>query len=598
MTHSSLHPQIILASMPWAIFNRPSIQLGCLKSYIETSTRYRVTTLHPYLDIAQAIGITNYNIIADNSWAGEALFSALLFPAQRDKAKKVFKESLGLKAKQLPAFDSLLSNLEESCKQWIDRVDWRSYQLAGFSLCFSQLLASLYIATQLKHMPACPPIVFGGSSCGGTLGTSLLRAFSVIDYIIDGEGETPLAGLCAYLSGDSNQLPARVLSRRSFTDRVAAPDITDINTLPTPDYSSYFQELHRVFPDSPFIPTLPLEFSRGCWWNKCTFCNLNLQWSGYRWKKATKVLKELEQLTTSHQCLDYTFTDNSLPPREADVFFDTVTKSNADYRFFAEVRGITTPDKLKKHRCGGLDTIQVGIESLSNSLLAKMKKGVSVIENIAIMKYAMTAGIVLEGNLIIEFPGSTSEEVNKTVENLEYVRPYHPLSAATFFLGHGSPIDLSPVAYGIKAVTRHRKNRALFPMNIFQNLDLLTKEYRGDRQKQRKLWQPVRESIARWQHFHSHRNSTFSCALSYRDGGGFLIIRQELPQAPPLRHRLQGFSRAIYLFCDEIRTVNDICGQFKNLKESAILAFIHQLCQKRLMYRENNRILSLAIHRH
>jgi ribosomal peptide maturation radical SAM protein 1 len=583
--------------MPWAIFNRPSIQLGCLKSYIEKSTRYKVTTLHPYLDIAQAIGIANYNIIADNSWAGEALFSALLFPAQKDKAKKVFKESLGAKTKQLPSFESLLIDLEECCRLWSDKIEWHTYQLAGFSLCFSQLLASLYISAQLKQKPGCPPIVFGGSSCGGTLGTSLIQSFSQIDYIIDGEGEMPLARLCSFLSGDSNQFPTRIFSRQTSTDRSTAEEITDINTLPVPDYSSYFQELRRAFPDSSFIPTLPLEFSRGCWWNKCTFCNLNLQWCGYRWKRASKVKEELEQLATAHQCLDYTFTDNALPPHEADLFFDAVAESKADYRFFAEVRGITKPETLTKHRLGGLDTIQVGIESLCNSLLRKMKKGVSVIENIAIMKYAMTAGIILEGNIIVEFPGSTPEEVNQTIENLEYVRPYNPLSPATFFLGHGSPIDKDPMAYGIKAVTRHRKYRALFPMDVLQNLNLLTKEYRGDRQKQRKLWQPVRDSIANWQRFHTHRNSRTSCALSYRDGGNFLIIRQELPETAPLRHRFQGLSRAIYLFCDEIRTISEICDHFKSLKESAILAFIHQLCQKRLMYRENDQILSLAIHR-
>jgi ribosomal peptide maturation radical SAM protein 1 len=597
MTISSLQPQIILASMPWAIFSRPSIQLGCLKSYIEQSTGYRVTTLHPYLDVAKAIGLANYNIIADNSWAGETLFSALLFPAQKEKAKKVFKESLGQKRQQLPEFESLLISLEECCQQWIEQIEWHKYQLAGFSLCFSQLLASLYIAAQIKQKQDCPPIVFGGSSCGGALGTSLMRSFSQIDYIIDGEGEKPLAGLCNYLSGDTPQFPTRVLSRQTFTNVTPAPEIADINTLPVPDYSSYFQELRRIFPDTPFIPSLPLEFSRGCWWNKCTFCNLNLQWCGYRWKKAAKVTEELEQLATAYQCLDYTFTDNALPPREAELFFDAVADSGADYRFFAEIRGITEPETLKRHRHGGLDTIQVGIESLCDSLLAKMKKGISVIENIAIMKYSMAAGIVLEGNIIVEFPGSTSEEVSKTVETLEYVRPYRPLSPATFFLGHGSPIDKDPVAYGIKAVTRHRKNRALFPKELFQNLDLLTKEYRGDRQKQRILWQPVRDSITDWQCFHAHRHSTVPCALSYRDGGSFLIIRQEMQNTAPLLHRFQGLSRAIYLFCDEIRTIPEICVQFKSLKESAILAFIHQLCQKRLMFRENDRILSLAIHR-
>ena len=75
--------QVVLCSMPWAIANRPSIQLGALKSWLERETSVQVVTIHPYLYIARTVGLDNYNLIADNGWAGEALFSALLFPERR-----------------------------------------------------------------------------------------------------------------------------------------------------------------------------------------------------------------------------------------------------------------------------------------------------------------------------------------------------------------------------------------------------------------------------------------------------------------------------------------------------------------------------------
>lgn len=582
--------------MPWAIFNRPSIQLGALKAYVEGSTGCQVTTLHPYLHIASAIGTDSYAAIADNSWAGESLFAALLFAEQKQSARRNFLEGLGAKAQRLPDFDTLLDILESSCAHWLNHVDWSTFRLAGFSLCFNQLLASLYMARLLQEVPGAPPIVFGGSACSGSLGNSLLDHFPQIDYIIDGEGELPLAGLCNYLCNFATAFPKRVLARRDHETTTPAPEIDDLNTLPTPDYAPYFEELKAAFPESPFIPILPVEFSRGCWWNKCTFCNLNVQWCGYRWKKAGKVFKELAKLTARHQCLDYTFTDNALPAREAEAFFASTATGANDFRFFAEIRGITRARSFADYRKGGLDTIQVGIESLSASLLIKMQKGVSVIDNIATMKYAMAADIHLEGNLIVEFPGSTPAEVTETLENLEFVLPYKPLSAATFFLGHGSPIDRDPRAHGITAITQHHKNRRMFPARYRNGLTLLVKEYRGDRQQQRRLWRPVREKMKAWQDFHHGRRSRFSCPLSYRDGGTFILIRQERPLSPTLRHRLQGLSRAIYLFCSEIRTVAEIIAHFTSLKESAILAFIHQLCQKRLMYREHDRILSLAIH--
>ena len=72
--------------MPWAIFNRPSIQLSALKEYLrrnlENST---VETYHPYLEAAKCIGIDTYHTLSENVWAGEALYSSLLFPELKEK---------------------------------------------------------------------------------------------------------------------------------------------------------------------------------------------------------------------------------------------------------------------------------------------------------------------------------------------------------------------------------------------------------------------------------------------------------------------------------------------------------------------------------
>jgi hypothetical protein len=82
---------LTLVSMPWAIFNRPSIQLGALKGYLKQQlVDIQIDCHHPYLSAAQTIGLEPYRIISENPWAGEALYSGLLFPNSRDKAKKLF----------------------------------------------------------------------------------------------------------------------------------------------------------------------------------------------------------------------------------------------------------------------------------------------------------------------------------------------------------------------------------------------------------------------------------------------------------------------------------------------------------------------------
>jgi len=223
-----------------------------------------------------------------------------------------------------------------------------------------------------------------------------------------------------------------------------------------------------------------------------------------------------------------------------------------------------------------------------------MNKGTTAIENIAAMRQCAEAGIALDGNLIIEFPGSTEQEVLETLNNLDFILPFPPLACASFFLGHGSPVAADPGRYGILAMTQHGGNKKLFPKKILQNLTMLIKDYRGDHVLQRKSWKAVTKKIDAWHDFHKKRNPA-KPALLYRDGGSFLLIRQEQINDSPLQHRLQGMSREIYLFCREIREFDTICHEFSSIKENTLRTFLEDLCSKKIMFSEKGLFLTLAI---
>ncbi|KAB2887687.1 MAG: hypothetical protein F9K32_19075, partial [Desulfobulbaceae bacterium] len=352
----------MLISMPWALFNRPSLQLAALKAYVEREMEAEILTRHPFLDVAAAIGIDAYRRISASSWAGEALFAPLLFPGQRQKARDLFNSSLHRPApgeKRLD-FDELVSRIAEACDDWLARNDLSGSRLIGFSVCFGQLLPSLHLSRRISENGLDARIVFGGSSCCGDTGRALLRHFPWIDHVVDGEGEQALLGLCRYLAKNAAEMPARVLSRDSGPSPCPRHQSEGLDNLPTPDYRPYFAEIKTIFQELPFIPVLPVEFSRGCWWNKCTFCNLNLQWQGYRCKSAERMISEVESLAREYQCLDFTFTDNALPVRQADRFFQRQRELQQDRRFFAEIRAKCETRRLNDYARGGLRTIQVG----------------------------------------------------------------------------------------------------------------------------------------------------------------------------------------------------------------------------------------------
>jgi ribosomal peptide maturation radical SAM protein 1 len=593
--------QVALVSMPWSIFNRPSIQLGALKAYLNNTFDWiSVRNFHPYLDVAKLLGPEVYHEISLHVWNCESLYTPLVFPELQSVARKVFeKEARSSKILKAIDFDETVRNLESTLKGFVDSVEWNTFQLVGFTVCFNQLFPTLAVIKQLKEQYPDVPVVVGGSSCPDDLVGSLVK-LAAIDYVISGEGEKTLAGLCGYLAKKTNSMPGNVYAPQNNGSKCEYSNNVQVKTLanlPAPDYDDYFTDMRRVFAKEPFIPTLPIEFSRGCWWRKCAFCNLNLQWQGYRFKESKQMVEEVVNLSEKYRSLEFAFTDNALPVKQSVGFFDKVAAIGRDLSFFGEIRASMRGEKLAACRQGGLNVVQVGIESLSSSLLDKMVKGTSAIENVAIMKDAVANGVQLEGNLIVEFPGSTEAEVDETLANLDFVLPFHPLATAAFFLGHGSPVCLDPDKYGINAVLQHPRFKQLFPRDLLPQLSFLIKGYRGDRKFQKRIWKPVVQKVNKWQKFHQQRKcSTLQKpALSYRDGGNFLIIRQELPGKSALHHTLRGLSREIYLACEGISGIDMLADMFPKASREKIANFLGDLVKKRLIFNEKDSYLALAV---
>ncbi|HSR35661.1 MAG TPA: radical SAM protein, partial [Desulfurivibrionaceae bacterium] len=400
-----------LIAMPWPLYNRPSVQLGALSAYLrQQDGEMAPVALHPYLEVAHLLGPATYHRVSQNLWLCEALYAPLLFPAQHESAGRLARKIMG--RNPFLDFDRTVARLRDHLADWVSRQPWDTFGLAGFSVCFHQLFASLAAAQAVRKVCSALPIVFGGSSCAGAAGESLARVFPCIDHIISGEGEQPLLALC------------RRLSDRSLPEPDAA-QLHDLAALPVPDYSAYFSEMAATFgPGLPFLPELPVEFSRGCWWNRCTFCNLNLQWCGYRAKKAEAMAAEVRSLAERHSVADFAFTDNVLPPKEAPRFFAVMGEDGHDLRFFAEIRANLREQELATMRQGGLTVVQAGIEALSDSLLRRMQKGATVLDNLALMNACLAQGIRLEGNLITEFPASTEAEVEETLAMLDFLWPF------------------------------------------------------------------------------------------------------------------------------------------------------------------------------
>lgn len=605
---------VVLVSAPFPLYNRPSIQLGTLKAFLNAHLPdVYVAAHHMYLEVAQHIGYPIYQALSERMWLAETVCAALLFPNHFARVKKLYvRKAKGKKALKGLEFERLVSKVKTVSEAFMRRVRWDDFNLAGFSICLCQMTATLYLIRRIKERFPKLTIVGGGSTFSGLASKQLFSAFPEIDYWINGEGERPLTQLTRYLIDNPSDhgFPkiSGVIHRHNAQNGAFNRffQLTDLDTLPLPDYDDYFKRLKSFIPEKRFFPTLPVEFSRGCWWHRksetgnddgCVFCNLNLQWEGYRSKRPERAVAEIDNLTSRYEVLDVALMDNLIPARRSGAVFERLSKKTKDFKLFCEIRPNTSRQLLRRMKNAGVGEVQVGIEALSTPLLKKLNKGVTAIQNLEIMKHCEALGIVNDSNLILCFPGSEEKDVTETLRVLDYSLSYRPLRAVNFWLGQGSPMIKTASTYGIRAVFNHTNYGLLFPPEIARNVPLMVQTYRGDLSLQKRRWQPVKQKLKVWKmtYYKLRKNADGGPILSYQDGRDFMIIRQQQLNGPTLKHRLSGDSRAIYLFCEQHRSLKAILDRFGHVSEKKISSFLKMMIDKRLMFREKNRFLSLAI---
>lgn len=606
----STSDHVVLVAPPWALFNRPAVQLGTLKAYLQSQIPgITVVCRYFYLQIAEALGYPLYRTVSEHTWAAESLYAALLYPERRKAARRVFDREARRHAElRRIDFTAVTETLEELTEACIAQVDWRRFGIAGFSICFCQLTAALYLIRRIKQQVPELEVVAGGSTLIGREHETFFNAFPEIDAFVYGEGERPLAALIRRrIKPDTAALSSALATRETPPSAVLSFDqISDLNTLPGPDYDEYFQILNQMAPSGRFFPVLPIEASRGCWWRTrkdreqgCAFCNLNLQWAGYRTKTPARIAGEIDVLTSRHQTLAVAFADNLLPLRPGRAVFAGISELGKDLKLFGEIRATTPGAVLRQMQRAGVEEVQVGIEAMSTRLLQKLNKGTTAIQNLQVMRHCAELKIRNNANLILYFPGSDDEDVSETLRTLAWALPFQPLRCVHFWLGYGSPVYEAAEQYGIRAVFNHPHYASLFPPEIARSLKWMIQAYRGDRIEQRRRWKPVKEKVKEWKRTYEQIQHRYpgEPALSYRDGGDFMIIRELHPQGDPFTHRLTGASREIYCFCRRHRGFKKIARTFPRIQSGQLKAFLTMMCDKKLMFEERDRYLSLAVQR-
>lgn len=589
--------KLLLISMPFATLDAPSIQLGALSGYLKNKG-IPVDVHHAYVRCAEILDPELYRVIS-YSMRDEIFYPHFLYPENFERYRYMITSYFNNFVKYRPiSLETVLGRLNSFNEELLVRLDFSKYSLIGFSVTYDQLKSSILLSRRIKQRYPDIPIVFGGAYCNGDLGISLLKTFPEIDFIVSGEGEETLTALFKNLA----KKKFAAIKGLGWRDKGSVkfngfPEKLPLDSLPMPEYEDYFHELENCSPGFKnavrYQFFIPIEGSRGCWWNKCTFCNLNSQYHDYREKSVARVIEEVKKQVNKYQCHSISFVDNIQRIKNFDKLMSGLKELHQDLNIFLQTRaGHLKKTDYALMRDAGVTKVQIGIEAFGSSYLKKMNKGVTTIENLAAIKYCQEFGILVIYNLITNYPNEDQDDLQEASENIKFLKSYiPPWAIIPLGIYHGSPVYRNPKDFNIKEIKIPDHNLWRFPQKIWETLISFYYDYTciNDVKDRRLSWQEI---LRTWQH--TGRDRIHRPLLYYQDTGDFLTITDQLSENN-FKKILKGVERELYLFCDSVQTRAAILKKFTEFSPDHLESILKKWIANRWMFREEDNFLSLAV---
>jgi radical SAM superfamily enzyme YgiQ (UPF0313 family) len=320
------------------------------------------------------------------------------------------------------------------------------------------------VAQTIKRTQPGIVTVLGGGYCNTELRSmNEPRVFDYFDFVILDAGERPLLALIEHLENTRplEQLVRTYTRERGYVD-FKEPDIPFSATgtpsyvgLPLDDYLSLLDMLnpmHRLWSDGRWNK---LTIAHGCYWKKCSFCDVNLDYiSRYDLAVTDVLIDRIQSLIAETGQTGFHFVDEAAPPKALKSLAKGLLQRKLDISWWGNIR---FEKSFNTELCrllaeSGCIAVTGGLEVASDRLLKLMKKGVSVEQVARVTRAFSDAGILVHAYLMYGFPTQTAQD---TVDSLEYVRQLFAAGCIQSGFFHRftctvhSPVGKDPQQYGV-----------------------------------------------------------------------------------------------------------------------------------------------------
>jgi hypothetical protein len=384
-----------------------------------------------------------------------------------------YAERLGRSAN---SFDELYDALQQE-PTYIDklfisilaaRIETIQPELFLISVPFPGNLYSAFRSAQWvrKHHPKTKITMGGGFPNTELRSLSDARVFEFFDFITLDDGELPIEELIASIENpDYNSYKRTFLLEKGkvvYKNNSIRSDYKQAD-VGTPDYSDLLLDqyisvieivnpMHRLWSDGRWNK---LTMAHGCYWGKCTFCDISLDYIRIYEPIAAKLLCDrMEELIAQTGQNGFHYVDEAAPPALMRALALEILRRKLAVTWWTNIRfeKSFSRDLCLLLKASGCIAVSGGLEVASDRLLKLIDKGVTVEQVAKVTRNLTEAGIMVHVYLMYGYPTQTVQE---TVDSLEMVRQLFEVGVLQsgfwhqFAMTAHSPVGIDPGKFGV-----------------------------------------------------------------------------------------------------------------------------------------------------
>jgi len=322
-----------------------------------------------------------------------------------------------------------------------------------------------------KHCPGVKTAMGGGFANTELRSLSEPRVFEFFDFITLDDGEAPLEHLVEHVAG---KRPLELLKRAfalvdgkvEYLNLSLSKDYKQADT-GTPDYSDLWLDkyisvlevanpMHRMWSDGRWNK---LTMAHGCYWGKCTFCDISLDYiKVYEPLTASLLCDRMETMIEQTGQNGFHFVDEAAPPALMRALALEIIRRKLVVTWWTNIRfekSFTLNLCVLLHESGCV-AVSGGLEVASDRLLELIQKGVTVAQVAQVTRNFTEAGVMVHAYLMYGFPTQTAQE---TIDSLEMVRQMFEAGILQsgfwhqFAMTAHSPVGLYPEQFKVNKET-------------------------------------------------------------------------------------------------------------------------------------------------